>query len=162
MDPYLDTKGSLHVGGRLKMSSLTVEEIQTVILPKKCKMSNMTIQCSHQSVAHRARAMILNHVRKNDIWIVNANAILRYLIYRCAACRKLRGRMGHKKDAQRLPPFKNCGMYMFGTFIIKKGDQKSNFMLLLSPAVQSTLESPVQLILIPSSWPCRNSCQGEV
>ena len=40
-DPFLDDKGIIRVGGRLKRSCLAEEESHPVILPKKCNISEM-------------------------------------------------------------------------------------------------------------------------
>ena len=99
LDPFLDNRGILPVGGRLRKSNLTEEENNPVILPKKCAVSNMIIQWSHHSVARGARAMTLNHLKQKGIWIVNANASFRHLIQKCVICWKLRGKMGYQKMA---------------------------------------------------------------
>ena len=127
LDPFLDNRGILRVGGRLRKSNLTGEENHPVILPKKCAVSNMIIQWSHHSIAHGARGMTLNHLRQRGIWIVNANVISRHLIHNCIICRKLRGKMGYQRMAD-LPqercteaaPFTYCGVDMFGPLIIKE------------------------------------------
>ena len=126
LDPFLDNRGILRVGGRLRKSNLTGEN-HPVILPKKCAVSNMIIQWSHHSVAHGARGMTLNHLRQRGIWIVNANAIVRYLIHKCVICRKLHGKMGYQKMAdlpqEKCPEaalFTYCGVDMFGPLIIKE------------------------------------------
>ena len=41
LDPFLNDKGIIRVGGRLKRSSLAEEESHSVILPKKCNISEM-------------------------------------------------------------------------------------------------------------------------
>ena len=43
--------------------------------------------------------MALNNLRKNDIQIVNANAVVRYLLNRCLTYFKSRGKIGHQKMA---------------------------------------------------------------
>ena len=75
LDPFLDNKGILWVGGRLRKSKLTEEENHPIILPKKCVISNMIIQWTHYSVADGDTGMTLNHLRQRSIWIVNAGAI---------------------------------------------------------------------------------------
>ena len=92
LDPFLDNRGILHVGGRLTKLNLIEEENHPAILQKKCAVSNMIIQWSHHShhsVAHGARRMTLNHLRQRGIWIVNANVIVPYLIHKCVICCKL-------------------------------------------------------------------------
>ena len=55
LDPFLDNRGNLQVGGRLRKSNLSQEENHPVILPKKCAVTNMTIQWSHYSIASDTR-----------------------------------------------------------------------------------------------------------
>ena len=50
LDPFLDNRGILRVGGRLRKSNLTGEENHPVILSKKCAVSNMIIQCSRTAL----------------------------------------------------------------------------------------------------------------
>ena len=64
LDPFLDNRNILRVRGRLGKLNLTEEENHSVILPKKCVVSNMIIQWIHHSVAHGARGMTLNHLRQ--------------------------------------------------------------------------------------------------
>ena len=131
LDPFLDNRGILWVGGRLRKSNLTGEENCLVILSKKCAVSKMIIQWSHHSIAHGARGMTLNHLRHRGMWIVNANAIVQHLIH-CVICGKLCGKMGYQKMAD-LPqercteaaPFTYCGVDMFGPLIIK--ERRSEF-----------------------------------
>ena len=51
LDPFLNNRGILRVGGRLRKSNLTEEENHLV---KKCAVSNMIIQWSH----HNANAIV--------------------------------------------------------------------------------------------------------
>ena len=94
LDPFLDNRSILHVGGRLKISNLTEGENHPVILPKKCAVSNMSIQWIHHSVPHGSRGMTLNYLRPRGIWIVNDNVIVRHLIHKCVICHIIRGKMG--------------------------------------------------------------------
>ena len=123
LNPFLDNRGILRVGGRSRKSNLTEEENHTVILPKKCMVSNMIIHWSHHSAAHEAKGMTLNHFRHRGLWIVNANAIVRHLIHKCVTYRKLHEKMGYQKMADL--PQERCTeaapyVDMFGTLIIKE------------------------------------------
>ena len=73
-DPFLDNDNILHVGGRLRKSTLTEAEQHPVILPRKNAVSDTIIQWSHNIVAHCAREQTLNHLRNNGIWIISAKA----------------------------------------------------------------------------------------
>ena len=75
--------------------------------------------------------MTLNHLRKSGIWVVNANSIVQYLIYRRVTRRKLKVRMGYQKMAYlsqerctEAAPFTYRGVDMFGPFIIKERRSK--------------------------------------
>ena len=59
LDPFLDDKGIIRVGGRLKRSCLAEEESHPVILPKKCNISEMVAQWSHQCAGHGAKELTL-------------------------------------------------------------------------------------------------------
>ena len=51
LDPFLDNRGILRVGRRLRKSNLTGEENHPVILPKKCAVSKMIISSgNHHSI----------------------------------------------------------------------------------------------------------------
>ena len=86
-------------------------------------MSNVIIQWSHGAIIR----LTLNHLRNNDIWIINANAAVRGVIHRCVTCRKLRGKMGFQKMAELLvkrcteaPPSRYCGVDIFGPYLFKE------------------------------------------
>ena len=127
LDPFLDDKGIIRVGGRLKRSCLAEEESHPVILPKKCNISEMVARWSHQCVGHGARGLTLNHLRKSGVWIISANSMVRHMIHKCVTCRRLRGKLGFQKMAD-LPdkrcleaaPFTYSGVDMFGPTLIRE------------------------------------------
>ena len=73
----------------------------------------------------------MNNLRKNGIWVLRANEVVRRIIHKCVTCRKLRGKLGDQKMSD-LPkkrcceavPFRHCGVDMFGSFIIR--EKRSN------------------------------------
>ena len=73
----------------------------------------------------------MNNLRKNGIWVLGANAVVRRIIHKCVTCRKLRGKFGDQKMSD-LPKercceaalFTHCGVDMFGPFIIR--ERRSN------------------------------------
>ena len=97
MDPFLDDKSIIRAGGRLKRSCIAEEESYPVILPKKCNLSEMVARWSHQCVGNGARGLILNHLGKSGVWIISANSMVRYIIYKCVRYRRLRGNLGFQK-----------------------------------------------------------------
>ena len=97
LDPFLDSDNIIHFGGRLRKSSLTEVEQYLVILPRKSAVSDVFIQWSHNSVAHGAGGLILNHFRNNGVRIINANTAVRRVIHKCATCHKLQGKTSFQK-----------------------------------------------------------------
>ena len=94
LDSFLDSKGVLQVIGRLSRSELTSSEAHPVVLPKTSNITEAVVIWSHKTIGHGGRRLTLNHVRKNGIWVLGANAVVRRIIHKCVTCRKLCGRFG--------------------------------------------------------------------
>ena len=80
---------------------------------------------SHETIGHGGRGLTLDNLRKNGIWVLGANAVVRKIIHKCVICRKLRGKFGDQKMSGlpkerccKVAPFFHCGVDMFGPFII--------------------------------------------
>ena len=75
--------------------------------------------------------LTLNNLRKNNIWVLSANAVVRRIIHKCVTYRKLRGKFGHQKMSDlsnerccEAAPFTHCGVAMSGLFTIR--ERRSN------------------------------------
>ena len=130
-DLYIDDKGLLRVGGKMKKSSLHVNVVHPVLLDKDGNIPRLTVEWCYKKVAHGGRGLIINEIRSNGFWVVCCNVIVRSLIGKCVKCRLLRGKFGEQKMADLTndrtldgPPFTNCGVDMFGPFLIKEGRKK--------------------------------------
>ena len=128
LDPFLDLKGILRVGGRMKRAQLDVNAKHPVILPKKCHISNLVTRHCHEKVQHQGRGMTVNEVRASGFWIIGLSSAVSSLISRCVTCRRLRGVTEVQKMAD-LPedrvepsaPFTYCGVDYFGPWYIREG-----------------------------------------
>lgn len=127
LDPFIDEKGLLRVGGRLKRSNLQENNKHPLLLPKTHAVTDAIIHWCHEKVAHGGRGQTLNKLRSCGYWIVHGNAVCRRIIYFCVTCRKLRGKLSSQKMADlpadrvtEAPPFTYCGVDLFGPFIIKQ------------------------------------------
>ena len=128
LDPFIDDQQLLRVGGRLNKADGLDENMKNpIILPKKHHVTNLIVKEAHESVAHGGRGMTLNRIRQK-FWIINANAVVRSLIFKCVSCRKMRGVVSDQKMADlpkcrvsTEPPFTYCGIDFFGPFVIKEG-----------------------------------------
>ena len=108
LDPFLDSNGVLRVGGTLSRCKLTSNEAHPVVLPKSSNITKAIVIWSHEAVGHGGRGLTLNNLRKNGIWVLSANAVVRRIINKRVTCRKLRGKLTY------------CGVDMFGSFTIRE------------------------------------------
>ncbi|XP_078619541.1 uncharacterized protein LOC144886687 [Branchiostoma floridae x Branchiostoma japonicum] len=128
LDPKLDDKGILRVGGRLGKSTLPVETKHPILLPKKSRAAELMLQELHSNVGHMGREYVIALARKR-YWIPKINSLVRKVISKCVICRKLRGRPGEQKMADlpshrvtpEEPPFTRVGVDYFGPIEVKRG-----------------------------------------
>ena len=132
LDPSVDEGQVLHVGGRLKNSSLSNSCTYPILFPKNGTVTELLIRWCHEKTAHRGRDITLSEIRSNWYWIIDANSKTRQIIFKCVTCRSLHGRLGEQKMANlpcerttEAPPFTYCSIDMFGSFYIK--EKRSEF-----------------------------------
>ena len=94
---------------------------------KQRNISETIIPWCHENVAHDERGMTLNNLRQDRFWILSTNVVVRGMIYRCVNCCKLLGNFDVQKMTDlpkvrclKVPPFKHCGVDMFGRYIIRE------------------------------------------
>ena len=118
LNPFIDEKGILRVGGRLSESETEQFNIvHPVIIPKKSDVTTMVVRECHETVNHGGRGFTLNEVRRRGYWIINCNSFARYFISKCVVCRMQRGQTSVQQMAD-LPsdrleataPFTVCGV----------------------------------------------------
>lgn len=121
LNPYLDSRGVLCVGGRLNKSNLEIHEKNPTIIPGKHYIAKLLIRHYHETVCHQGRHFTEGALRKAGFWITGAKRLIQSFIHRCVTCRKLRGTLEIQKMADlpsdRLepgPPFCNVGIDAFG------------------------------------------------
>ena len=127
LDPFLNSNGIICVGVRLRRSFLNELSQYPIILPKGEKVSNLIIQQCHIRCAPGGGGATLNELRSSRYWITSSNAAVRSLLFKWVKCHRLRGRPGEQKMADcpvhrlaEAPPFTDCGVDMFGSFLIKQ------------------------------------------
>ena len=126
LDPFLDSNGVLWVGGRLSQSRLTSNEAHPVVVPETSNIIEAVVIWSHETIGHGGRGLTLNNLRKNGIWVLGANAVVRKIIHKCVICRKLRGKFADQKMSDfpkercEAAQFIHCDVDMFGPFIIRE------------------------------------------
>ncbi|XP_067950302.1 uncharacterized protein [Watersipora subatra] len=128
LNPYIDTKGLLRVGGRTNKSTvLTEDEKHPIIIPRNCHLGKLMIRDIHEKAHHLGTAYTASATRQNGFWIIGGTKTTKEIIKNCTICRRLRGftetQMMGDLPAERVentPPFTNVGVDCFGPFQIKE------------------------------------------
>ena len=127
LNPHLDENGIIRVGGRLEKPDINNDCKHPILMPRCCHFSKLIMLWCHEKTGHSGRGKTLNKVKSSGFfWIVNANSVIRSLIYHCVTCRSLRGKLGKQLMSelpsdilQESPPFTYCGVDLFGPFTMK-------------------------------------------
>ena len=92
LDPFLDEKEVLRVGGRLKRATMAFEVKHPVIIPKQSHVTELLIRHYHsKDQHHQGRCMTHNALRQAGYWIINGRSSVSKQLLKCTTCRKLRG-----------------------------------------------------------------------
>ena len=59
-DPFIGGKGTCRDGGQIRRLGLNKEYMDSVILPKKSKVTALIVKCCHLKAAHCGRGILLN------------------------------------------------------------------------------------------------------
>jgi len=128
LDPMMDSRELIRVGGRLRRSSLDEGRRHPIIFDKHSIVTKLVVLSCHRAVQHGGRGFTINEIQSRGFWIVACNSTVRKIIHECVVCGRLRGISQEQKmadlPADRLseaPPFTYCAVDMFGPFVIKEG-----------------------------------------
>ena len=98
-----------------------------ILLPKRGKISDLSINPYNNKVSHGGCWFTTNKVRRVGYWITEANSAAKKVIFSCIDCGRLRGRLQKQKMAKlhacRLKEtarFSHCGVDMFGLLMVKQ------------------------------------------
>ena len=127
LKPFVDEKELVRVGGRLQNSSLEMKCMHPIILQKNDTASTLIVRYCHDVVGHGGRGATMQEIRKTGYQIINWNALVRKVIHDCIMCRNMHGRFGEqimadlpKDRVSESPPLMYCGVYIFGSFLVKE------------------------------------------
>ena len=137
LNPGIDDRGVLVVGGRLVHSSMTDTHKFPIILPYQNNISTLIVRSIHNR-CHLGREWLLSLLRKK-FWIIKARSVIRRVSNNFVSCKKLFAAASSQKMAdlpsERLQslqrPFTHIGIDVFGPFIAKRGRHELKMMFLL-------------------------------
>ncbi|XP_015123797.1 uncharacterized protein LOC107045903 [Diachasma alloeum] len=134
LHPFVDDKGILRVGGRLKRSELSYNQKHPILLPSKHPVTDMIIRQVHQSNLHAGIQSTLHAIR-SKFGILNGKDKIRKLVRQCVECIRQKPKLVHAQMADlprarvnEAPAFSRTGVDFFGPILIKeKKDRNRSF-----------------------------------
>ena len=97
LDPFVDEKQVLSVGGRLTNSSSNISSTHAIQLSNNGTFTELPIRHCHENTAHGGIDITWSEIRSNGYWIIDANSKTIQIIYKYVRCWSLRGRLGEQK-----------------------------------------------------------------
>ena len=121
----------IRVGGRLRRSNLSYDEVHPVLLPSSHHISTL-MRNAHEMVFHAGSERTLSESRRR-YWIVRGRRLAKKLVRDCTTCHKLRqpphttlmADLPPERVKPFSPPFLATGVDLFGPFKLKYGRNKS-------------------------------------
>lgn len=123
--PFVDYRGIVRVGGRLRFSSLNHDAKHPILLPRTSHLTRLIILHYHLSFLHGGPKLILSMLALK-YWILSGRAAVRQCIFSCVPCTRNKAIRPHPVMAD-LPsfrvqphrPFSHVGMDYGGPFTVK-------------------------------------------
>lgn len=82
---FLDERGLLRVGGRLKHADLTFEQKYPILLPSKHRLTDLLIESFHNQYLHSG-LQALQFLLLQQFWILSAKHAIRRCLHKCFRC----------------------------------------------------------------------------
>ena len=76
-------KGLLKVPGRMKKSSLHLDNVHPVLPGKNGNITRLTVKWCHKKMAHAGKGLIMIEIRCNGFRVVRCSTTVRSLIGKC-------------------------------------------------------------------------------
>ncbi|XP_043259317.1 uncharacterized protein LOC122401315 [Colletes gigas] len=126
LNPFIDDKGLIRVGGRLANAELKYYQQHQVILPKNHHVTRMIIRRAHERVLHAGCETVLSMVRTR-YWPLTGRNLTKGIIRTCVKCNRaapkgtsyLMGQLPAPRIRIR-PPFFSTGVDYAGPFYLKE------------------------------------------
>lgn len=86
-NPFLDRKGVLRIGGRLKEALIDYDSKHQIIIPKDSTLSRLIINDAHIITKHGGTQLTMTYTR-TQYWIIGTRKSVRNQIHRCVICHR--------------------------------------------------------------------------
>ncbi|GFW62281.1 integrase catalytic domain-containing protein [Trichonephila clavipes] len=131
--PYLDENNLLRLTGRLLEADLCFGEKHPVILPRRCKFTELLVIREHERIGHCGVSATLTQLRKK-YWVPKGRQLVKTMIRICLVCKKYSAKPADQLSGQlprdritQSPPFQSVGIDFTGAILVKdnQGTRKS-------------------------------------
>ena len=126
LSPWLDDKGIMRIGSRLKRMDSPFHEIHPILLPSKHHITKVILSHYHAISYHQGRTITSANLSQAGFRILKSKTVIASFIKSCVTCRKLRGECQKQQMAElpidrleRIAPFERSGMDVFGPYYIQ-------------------------------------------
>ncbi|XP_071653060.1 uncharacterized protein [Temnothorax longispinosus] len=85
LSPFLDERGLLRVGGRLKNTMLAYDARHPVILPGPSHLTRLIVEACHRRTLHGGVQMTLGALRQ-EYWVPRGRTLVKGCLRRCVTC----------------------------------------------------------------------------
>ncbi|XP_075210613.1 uncharacterized protein LOC142317967 [Lycorma delicatula] len=134
LDPFLDYKGLLRVGGILEHPNLSFDKKHQLILHPHANITRLIIHSEHLCLLHAGLQLTHSSLRQR-FWIVNAKIAIRSIVRKCLKCFRFNAdnqsqQLGQLPSSRITPSraFSSCAIDYGGPIMIRHGRQKSNIL----------------------------------
>lgn len=125
LNPFLDNKGLLRVGGRISNSSFNFEKKFPIILSSKQRLTLLIFEHEHKFLLHVGPQQLLANIRES-FWPVSARNQAKFVTHKCLKCYRLKATnvqpiMGNLPANRFLSgfPFQATGVDYAGPILVK-------------------------------------------
>lgn len=127
LNVFIDSKGIIRVGGRIRHSKVAYDTKHPILLPSKHPFTILIIRHEHYRLFHAGPQAVLSSVRSR-FWPIHGKNTVKGVIRKCIVCLKAQPKtltplMGDLPEARltQTRPFLTTGLDMAGPMLVKDG-----------------------------------------
>lgn len=126
LQPFLDDRQILRVGGRIQSAGVSFDQQHPIILSSKCNLARLLAAHLHVENLHVGSQGLL-YAMRTKYWPIHGRSLTRRVVHQCMKCyrnnpKTLEQIMGQLPTERVNPgrPFETCGVDFGGPFIAKE------------------------------------------